>query len=415
MPPTGPLDALDHLYARWSTPQVDGHPPLTGGLVGFIGWEAIRQLERLPDIPPADFAMPGQALELRVASSSCSTTATARRSLIASALNDGADAADALWAAGAGAARRAAARASRSPRRPGSPTSTSSVEPSPVPRVPAAEYRAAVERSKQYIRDGDVFQVVISQRFDHEIAAEPIDVYRVLRALNPSPYMYLLTLESARRASRTRSSARRPRRSSRCRTAGCTRIRSPARSRAARRPERDVELADELLARPEGAGRAPHARRPGPQRPLEGVRRRVRRGDRVHAGRAVQPHHAPGVERRGRPAAGCDARSTCSGPRSRPARCRARRSRGRWRSSTSSRSRSAASTAAWSGTSGSPATRTWPSRSAPPRSSAAWRACRPARAWSPTPTRRPSTPSRRTRPRRRCGRSRSPTRCGRLE
>ena len=60
--PSEPLEALRHLYERWSTPHVDGHPPLTGGLVGFIGWEAIRQIERLPDIPPADFSVPGQAL-----------------------------------------------------------------------------------------------------------------------------------------------------------------------------------------------------------------------------------------------------------------------------------------------------------------------------------------------------------------
>ena len=53
-----------------------------------------------------------------------------------------------------------------------------------------------MERSKEYIRDGDVFQVVISQRFDHEITATPLEVYRVLRILNPSPYMYLLALES---------------------------------------------------------------------------------------------------------------------------------------------------------------------------------------------------------------------------
>ena len=53
---------------------------------------------------------------------------------------------------------------------------------------------ASVERSKDFIRDGDVFQVVISQRFDHEVTADPLDVYRVLRTLNPSPYMYFLAL-----------------------------------------------------------------------------------------------------------------------------------------------------------------------------------------------------------------------------
>jgi len=57
-----PLEAVAALYERWATPRVDGHPPLTGGLVGYIGWDAIRQIEHLPSPPPADFAVPGQAL-----------------------------------------------------------------------------------------------------------------------------------------------------------------------------------------------------------------------------------------------------------------------------------------------------------------------------------------------------------------
>src|SRR5687767_5119678 len=56
--PTAPLEALAHLYDRWRTPHLDEHPPLTGGLVGFIGWEAVRQLEHLPQIPPADYDVP---------------------------------------------------------------------------------------------------------------------------------------------------------------------------------------------------------------------------------------------------------------------------------------------------------------------------------------------------------------------
>jgi anthranilate synthase component 1 len=65
-----------------------------------------------------------------------------------------------------------------------------------VHRTERSDYIAAVDAAKQHIVDGDVFQVVISQRFDHECTAHPIDVYRVLRSLNPSPYMYLLSLES---------------------------------------------------------------------------------------------------------------------------------------------------------------------------------------------------------------------------
>jgi anthranilate synthase component 1 len=190
--PTGPLDALAHLYERWSTPRVDGHPPLTGGLVGFIGWEAIRQIERLPDIPPADFSVPGQALsfvsELVVLDHRFGTVL-----LIAAALNDGIEDATALWS-GAQARLDAMQQGLGQPSEAWLADVDLTIAPTPIPRVTPADYAAAIERSKQYIRDGDVFQVVISQRFDHEITAEPIDVYRVLRTLNPSPYMYLLTL-----------------------------------------------------------------------------------------------------------------------------------------------------------------------------------------------------------------------------
>jgi anthranilate synthase component 1 len=62
-------------------------------------------------------------------------------------------------------------------------------------RVAEADFLTTVEQSKHFVRIGDVFQVVLSQRFDHELSASPLDVYRVLRALNPSPYMYLLNFE----------------------------------------------------------------------------------------------------------------------------------------------------------------------------------------------------------------------------
>ncbi|WP_309615993.1 anthranilate synthase component I [Salinibacterium sp.] len=190
--PSAPLDALTHLYERWSTPHVPGHPPLTGGLVGFIGWEAVRQLERLPGIPPADFSVPGQALsfvsELVVLDHRFGTVM-----LIAAALNDGTIERDVVW----GDAQRrldAMQDAIAKPTQAWLAEVDLSIAPNPIPRTEPAEFLAAIQRSKQFIRDGDVFQVVISQRFDHEITAEPIDVYRVLRTLNPSPYMYLLTL-----------------------------------------------------------------------------------------------------------------------------------------------------------------------------------------------------------------------------
>ncbi|HRQ00309.1 MAG TPA: chorismate-binding protein, partial [Terrimesophilobacter sp.] len=69
--------------------------------------------------------------------------------------------------------------------------------PTPTPSLDRDTFLGTVEKGKQYIREGDVFQVVLSQRFDHEVSAHPIEVYRVLRTLNPSPYMYLLALEDS--------------------------------------------------------------------------------------------------------------------------------------------------------------------------------------------------------------------------
>jgi anthranilate synthase component 1 len=57
------------------------------------------------------------------------------------------------------------------------------------------DYLAAVETAKEYIRAGDAFQIVVSQRFETDVTADPLDVYRVLRASNPSPYMYLLRFD----------------------------------------------------------------------------------------------------------------------------------------------------------------------------------------------------------------------------
>jgi len=193
-----PLEALDALYRRWSTPRVEGHPPLTGGLVGFIGWDAVRQLEHLPNRPPVDHAVPGQAFvfvsELVVLDHRFGTV-----TLIASVLADdeGLDSdprrVDALWADAQARLDRLEADLGR-PTAPDVAAIDLATPPAARPRGSQAEYEAAVVRSKEFVRDGDVFQVVISQRFDADCEADPLDVYRVLRALNPSPYMYLLSL-----------------------------------------------------------------------------------------------------------------------------------------------------------------------------------------------------------------------------
>jgi len=187
-----PLQAIAALTERWSTPKIPGMPPLTGGLVGFIGWEAVRQIERLPDAPPADFAVPGQAMsfvsELVVVDHQAGTVL-----LVATALTDDDTSTDLLWADTQRRLDSLQARLSR-PVEAYLAQVDLTAEAAPTARTTRSEFLESVDVAKQYIRDGDVFQVVISQRFEIESTAPAIDVYRVLRALNPSPYMYLLAL-----------------------------------------------------------------------------------------------------------------------------------------------------------------------------------------------------------------------------
>ncbi|GAB2819295.1 anthranilate synthase component I [Alpinimonas psychrophila] len=194
MAPTG-LAALRQLYERWETPHLAHMPPLTGGLVGFIGWEAIRQIENLPTAPPADYVIPTQALsfarDLIVLDHKFGTVTlisnvlgleptTSPRVLFDEAIAR----LDALQAQLAQPAEVGLARIDLE------------APPSAAMRTAHADFLASVVTAQRHVVDGDVFQVVLSQRFDIHNNADPIDVYRVLRSLNPSPYMYLLALET---------------------------------------------------------------------------------------------------------------------------------------------------------------------------------------------------------------------------
>ncbi len=189
------LETVEHVLRRWATPRIDGLPRLTSGLVGHIGWEAVRELERLPDAPPREVDVPAIAMSL-VATLVVLDHRTGAAHLVANALNDGIDDADALWRDAQ--SRLDALEAELARPEPGSlAVLDREATPAPTPRVSADDFRAMVGTSKQHIVDGDVFQVVLSARFDLETEADPLEVYRVLRMLNPSPYLYLLSLEDA--------------------------------------------------------------------------------------------------------------------------------------------------------------------------------------------------------------------------
>jgi len=190
-----PLEALAQLQSAWTSSPLEGLPPLTSGLVGLIGWDMIRQLENLPNAPKADFVAPVMAFamfqDLVILDHLSSTLLLVSNIFV----TDGVD----LKASYEGAlANIAELRSGILKPHVGKLAELDlNVELNAKHRVSKNDFIEAIESSKHFVRIGDVFQVVLSQRFDLEVSASPLDVYRVLRALNPSPYMYLLNFEDA--------------------------------------------------------------------------------------------------------------------------------------------------------------------------------------------------------------------------
>jgi len=206
-PPVGlpsggdPLQVLAETLRLLHTDPLVGLPPLTGGMVGYLGYDVVRRLERIGAID-ADGKVAGAVDELGVpelvmllatdlaALDHHEGTVT----LIANAVNwDGSD--ERVDAAFDDAVARLAAMSQRLARPTSLPAAVfSHQQPDVVRRVESVDYRAMVEVAKEHIRAGDAFQIVLSQRFDVATDADPLEIYRVLRATNPSPYMYLLRL-----------------------------------------------------------------------------------------------------------------------------------------------------------------------------------------------------------------------------
>jgi len=181
--PEDPLEAVRVLSRRLRSPRSPELPPLTGGLVGYLGYDVVRRLERLPSTTPDDLGMPELAMMLAT-DLAVLDHADGSVLLIANVLHGG--------AYGDAVARLDAMAADLALSVPSSVVALDSAADPMVRRPPAQHYRDGVERVREHIRDGDAFQVVLSQRFEMDATVDALDVYRVLRATNPSPYMYLL-------------------------------------------------------------------------------------------------------------------------------------------------------------------------------------------------------------------------------
>ena len=192
----GVLATLERLLALLPAPRVEG-VPLPGGAVGHLGYDVVREVEHLPDGPTGDLDLDDTVMMLPrhvVALDHLRQTVTVVTNAVVRGLSgpelDAAydravadNAAVVARLAGPRPARGAVAPPERVP--PDAlPVATSS--------MPDGTYVAAVERIQDHVRAGDTFQTVLSQRLSVPTDVDPLDLYRVLRVINPSPYLFLL-------------------------------------------------------------------------------------------------------------------------------------------------------------------------------------------------------------------------------
>ena len=190
----GVLAAIEALLAIYTSPVVPDLPPLHGGVMGFLGYDVIREVERLPNVPRDDHGLPDAVMSV-IGSLAAFDHWRQRVYLIESVrthdLSD-TELDDAYDAASMRVAASVKRLAQPLPYVPVEPPEPGEALPDVPSSMPNGMYQRAVEVAKEHILEGDIFQVVLAQRYDIELGADPFDVYRVLRQVNPSPYMYFL-------------------------------------------------------------------------------------------------------------------------------------------------------------------------------------------------------------------------------
>ena len=189
---SNPLDFLRHRVQRYRPVRLPGLPPLIAGAIGYFAYDMVRLFERLPDQTRNDLGM-DDAVMMFYLGLVIFDHVRHRVWIVRNVFTDG---------EGSLRANYQAAVREIGERRRQLEASTDELRRRPVRATPLRvasnftrrKFLAAVRKAKEYIRAGDVFQVVLSQRFSARTAAEPFDIYRALRVLNPSPYMYFLKL-----------------------------------------------------------------------------------------------------------------------------------------------------------------------------------------------------------------------------
>jgi anthranilate synthase component 1 len=192
----GALAAIEALLAHHRAPRLEELPPFHGGVVGYLGYDVVREVERLPAVPPDPVGWPDAVMTLTghvTAFDHFRQRLFLIENVFVTPDLDDAALGDAYARAAARLDALVADLAQPLPYTPAPPPETPLTEvPEFTRSMSSPEYQRAVEAAREYIFAGDIFQVVLAQRFDLAGTFDPMAVYRVLRQVNPSPYMYIV-------------------------------------------------------------------------------------------------------------------------------------------------------------------------------------------------------------------------------
>ena len=184
-----PIEFLKGLFEIYEPAPVAGLPRFTGGAVGYFSYDTIRLMERIPDVNPDEIGLPDMRFGLfsRIV---VFDHLKQEIIVIANILHDqGKDGLEAKYEAAVAAVDLYVKKLQATRRPPADKvTEISRI----TPHYDKAEFEKLVVRAKRYIKEGDIFQVVLSQRWHIDTDRSALSVYRRLRRINPSPYMFML-------------------------------------------------------------------------------------------------------------------------------------------------------------------------------------------------------------------------------
>ncbi len=188
---TDPLLLIEDIFKSFHTVTVEGLPRFHGGMVGYLSYEVARYFEMLPSPENDPFNLPEACLML--ADTLLIFDHLTHVIKVVSHVRLDGDIAKAYREATEKIDRLVERLHQPVPARPPPPSAPAT--PTVSSNLSQAEYEAIVNRAKKYIYDGDIIQVVPSQRLSRRTDASPFAIYRALRSVNPSPYMYYLHLD----------------------------------------------------------------------------------------------------------------------------------------------------------------------------------------------------------------------------